>query len=449
MNMNKYVSFGENVRLHLLPNKGLLDIINQTKSYLDLNKTSKEIILRVDGRKTLLDLLKEQCDAYNQDYKDNVDWYVDMMTELNERGYINLTDEASDSKCRITGNDTYPTPLHATIEVTARCNLRCKHCYRESSPSVKDTMSFEDFKRLVDTLVSKGVLNCELTGGEIFFHPECMKMLEYALDKFYMVGILTNGTLLKEEHVQLLKKYKDKILVNVSLDSARPQVHDNFRGVEGAFKNACKGIKLLSDNGIFVRVAMAIFGDNIKEVEDVIKIAKALGASAFSYNIIDPFGRANTIEEGGLTDEMIIDFSRNERALQEKYKDFIPVVPMEEFDKANGVSANCGAGWRTITVDPFGNLRPCPIFPVGVLKIGNILKENYEDIFSSDIINKLWNLQSPLNSSKCDSKCKFKHKCSGCYLKGMKYSTCLDEPCTWVKHNNLIQISKDIVAQEL
>ncbi|UXR69510.1 radical SAM protein [Staphylococcus sp. IVB6246] len=79
-------------------------------------------------------------------------------------------------------------------------------------------------------MYENGVLTCEITGGEVFVHSNAKEILEFALKKFKKVGILTNGTLLKKDILELLINYKEKIVIGISLDSINSEKHDNFRG---------------------------------------------------------------------------------------------------------------------------------------------------------------------------------------------------------------------------
>lgn len=149
---------------------------------------------------------------------------------LLKKQVIKIMDQAKYKHIQVSGSNEYPMPLHATFELTHKCNLKCEHCYLESSPQAQGTISLEKFKKVTDMLYKNGVLTCEITGGEVFVHPKANEILTYALNKFKKVAILTNGTLLRKESADLLIKYKHKIIVGFSLDSVRPEVHNRFRG---------------------------------------------------------------------------------------------------------------------------------------------------------------------------------------------------------------------------
>ncbi|MGS3836508.1 hypothetical protein ACEUXD_07435 [Staphylococcus pseudintermedius] len=65
---------------------------------------------------------------------------------------------------------------------------------------------------------------------------------------------------------------------------------------KNSFNQTCKTIKKLSENGLFVRVGMSIYEDNMWEINDMANLVRKLGASAFSYNWIDDIGRGKKNE---------------------------------------------------------------------------------------------------------------------------------------------------------
>lgn len=79
---------------------------------------------------------------------------------------------------------------------------------------------------------------------------QTQRNIRICTQKSSKVGILTNGTLLKPDILDLLIKYKKKIVIGISLDSVNPEKHDNFRGKKNSFNQTCKTIKKLSENGL-------------------------------------------------------------------------------------------------------------------------------------------------------------------------------------------------------
>lgn len=433
----QYPHLSAKVRLHQLPTGGMIEVNHMNANadgndleYMDLNQTAYELCSQFCGIQTAEQVLESQCSKYGENKEDHRDWYEDMLQMLTGKQIVEWSDAPFQWDIITSGTNLYPTPLHATIEITHKCNLRCEHCYLEASPEAEGIMSLTSFKNLCNQLYERGVLTLEITGGEVFVHPEIREMLEYALGKFKKIGLLTNGTLLKNEILELLDKYKNKIIIGISLDSVHPQTHDQFRGRKGAFERTCKTIQLLAGRQLYVRVGMSIHPGNMWELKEMAFLVKELGAAAFSYNWVDDFGRGKhmMLEKNREEYRKFIDY---EQELIEEFRGLIPVVPYER--KA---TSNCGAGWRSVLIDPNGNIRPCALFPKE-FSLGNIFKQTYEEIFDSKLVHTLWKVQSPRFSDACQKECPSRGYCGGCYLKGIHSNAKQETSCHWITDNNL------------
>ena len=73
-------------------------------------------------------------------------------------------------------------PFAAGIELTAKCNLNCVHCYAKPD-RVHTDMNTNEFKSIIDTLIDKGAIEIYLTGGEIFMRPDFEEIYIYVKKK--------------------------------------------------------------------------------------------------------------------------------------------------------------------------------------------------------------------------------------------------------------------------
>ncbi len=117
--------------------------------------------------------------------------------------------------------------------ITERCNLQCKHCYQNEN-YIEEEMGFKKKIELIDKFVyfcSKigKKPRISFTGGEPFaIKDELYSLLDYCNKKYPSIkkSVLTNGTLIKEEDISLLKNF-NLDYIQISLDggtqkSARP-----------------------------------------------------------------------------------------------------------------------------------------------------------------------------------------------------------------------------------
>lgn len=139
------------------------------------------------------------------------------------------------------------------IEVCTFCNLKCKHCYNESSAQCNETMSFDDFKKVCQELIDIGVRKVQLIGGEPFCNKNIKEMLKYATERFEFVEIFTNGILINEEWCEFLKE--NNIHVAMSIYSYDAREHDKVTLQKGSHAKTTHSVELLKQYEIPHRIA--------------------------------------------------------------------------------------------------------------------------------------------------------------------------------------------------
>ena len=110
------------------------------------------------------------------------------------------------------------------IEICTFCNLKCKHCYNESSAQRHEIMSFEDFTSVCQELLDIGIKKVQLIGGEPFCHKNIMEMLQYAADRFEFVEVFTNGILINEEWCKFFKKNHIHVAMSIYSYNAKNMI---------------------------------------------------------------------------------------------------------------------------------------------------------------------------------------------------------------------------------
>ncbi|MFW6241270.1 MAG: radical SAM protein, partial [Thermodesulfobacteriota bacterium] len=149
--------------------------------------------------------------------------------------------------------------------ITRRCNLRCLHCYAHARDQhFADELSTDEGRALLDDLADFGVPVVLFSGGEPLMRKDLPDLAEYAVKKGMRAVISTNGTLITREKAKMLKEI-GLSYVGVSLDGME-EVHDRFRGMEGAFQSAMKGIANCQAEGIKVGLRFTINKFNVGEV---------------------------------------------------------------------------------------------------------------------------------------------------------------------------------------
>jgi len=404
--------------------------------YFGINNTGKMILESITGTKTVEEFIHDFVEMTQINYEKNKGWIKEFLNDLREKGVVLFEKKICPcEKIRNIGSENLISPMHATIEVTDKCNLKCKHCYLEASPENGKMLSLENFKKVLHELESNMVVNVEFTGGELFVNPEIYEILKLAYQKFTIIGILTNGVSLREDALDLLVRNKDRTVVNVSIDSTDSNTHDQFRGVPGSFEKTCANIRKMTQRGITVRMASSIFKENMWEIDKLAQLALELGAKLFSFNFVEEFGRGNTLYQDAYQDIKVKEYFEYLNAVIKKYEGIIPIQQGEEILGKR----NCGAGVNSIVIDAEGKIRPCVLAPAWC-DMGNLMENSFEDIMKKDIYKKLAAILPPCKENGCNQECRYLSYCRGCYLKG--FQTCKNngEACAWIRENKLEEL---------
>ena len=89
--------------------------------------------------------------------------------------------------------------------------------------------------------------------------------------------------------------------VSISIDGKDAASHDNFRQEKGAFDKAMTGIDALKDAGMEFQINTTITTANLKQIKDILELAKKLGAAAHHIFLLVPTGRGRDLAEQAIT----------------------------------------------------------------------------------------------------------------------------------------------------
>ena len=127
------------------------------------------------------------------------------------------------------------------------CNLKCKHCYLDCHQDSRKRNFLSDDKIINAFKTNLSDLKMiYLTGGEPFLHPKFNEIVKYCLKKSN-VTICSNGTLINEKKIKVLKNFEEEsqhnIIFKLSLDHYMEGRNDEYRG-SGVFKKVINALKL-------------------------------------------------------------------------------------------------------------------------------------------------------------------------------------------------------------
>ena len=307
--------------------------------------------------------------------------------------------------------------MNITIDITTKCNLKCKHC---RTNSINHDLTMEELEIIIDKCKEFKPMGVFISGGEPLTRKDIVDVVK-ATKRLAPTTILnTNSLLLTED---LLKELIDAGLnaIQVSLDGTE-KFHDEIRGA-GKYKKTIEKMKLISKykDKIELHISSLVTSLNIdymeefvKQIIDVEKIdVKILGFKRFIPNN-ELAGKGNLGKDG------LKKMYNTLEKLQTKYKNITNVVAdfpikniyqselaKEIMHKYDLGCVGCSAGVNGICIRNDGTVSPCSLLYVSC---GNILEENLDKILESEVMKKV--IKRDIKG-KCGT-CNHKLICGGC-----------------------------------
>jgi radical SAM protein with 4Fe4S-binding SPASM domain len=170
-----------------------------------------------------------------------------------------------------------PSLRYLELQITKRCNLRCRHCY--IGPAEDIELPALDVKRILNEFERMQGLRLLITGGEPLLHREFHKINELIPGYAFRKILFTNGTLMDGETLKRLNVEE----IQVSVDGLEA-AHDSLRG-GGSFRKAMGAVKAALDSGFEVSVSTMIHAMNLNDFDEMEEIFRKTGIKDWNVDV--------------------------------------------------------------------------------------------------------------------------------------------------------------------
>jgi radical SAM protein with 4Fe4S-binding SPASM domain len=322
-------------------------------------------------------------------------------------------------------------PYLVSYSITRKCNLKCKHCYSDAvDKPAPDELSTLEAKKLLDDIAGWGIRLLIIDGGEPLCRDDFYEIVSYASSRGVRVVVGSNGTLIDRQSAARMKKAGVNC-VAISIDGARPETHDSFRGEEGSFYKALNGAKACREVGLPFQFNMVVRKQTLNEIPDMFRLAIESGVNAVEFFDLVQVSRVKekcleevlSKSERRKIMEWLAEAQRNspvlirvpacpmyplilkEKRIQPKHFPASILARIPYFER--GCAAGMPNGY--ITILPNGDVIPCMLLQV---KLGNVREKSIIKIWEeSQILMKLRSRK--LLEGEC-GKCIHRDECAGC-----------------------------------
>jgi radical SAM protein with 4Fe4S-binding SPASM domain len=248
-------------------------------------------------------------------------------------------------------------PVNGTIDITSRCNLRCVHCYIQGT-CFGDELTYPEICHILDQITEEGCLWLVITGGEPLTRSDFKDIYKYAKGKGLFITLFTNGNLLTPEIADFLADLPP-FAIEISLYGMSQHTYEGVTGVTGSFERCLRGIKLVHERGLYLRLKSMVFPSNYHELKEMRQFADNMGVPfRFDCMINARLDGSMAPAEYRLSPDKIVALDFISDKWVKEWQDFI--------DRFGGMKAsnslyNCGAGLNNFHIDSTGHLGVCAV----------------------------------------------------------------------------------------
>lgn len=273
-------------------------------------------------------------------------------------------------------------PPFLIASITSRCNLHCAGCYARAIKSCGDgeskgQLTGAEWKRIFDEAKALGISFIILAGGEPMIRPDVIEAAGEVPEILF--PIITNGTLINDNYIRLMKKRRNLIPV-ISIEGGRA-ITDKRRG-SGTYGIIDSSMKALKSNRIMTGASITVTRENIEEVmsEEYIGGLREKGCSVVLFiEYVDVAGDSGLSIGGAERKRM----EEGLAALRERHDDMLFVAFPGDERKAGGCLA---AGRGFFHINSQGGAEPCPFSPYSDV---NIRDTSLRDALRSELFRRL------------------------------------------------------------
>ena len=175
------------------------------------------------------------------------------------------------------------------LHPTRRCNLRCLHCYSSSGPKERDGLSVALLRTAIRQAAALGYRVLSVSGGEPLLYAGLRELLAEAKRCGLYTTVTTNGMLLDSARLGGLRELVD--FFAISIDGER-ETHNRLRQSRRAFDTTLDRLGVLRASGALFGFAFTLTRANWEQIETVVGLGIAQGASLVQIHPLEPIGRA-------------------------------------------------------------------------------------------------------------------------------------------------------------
>jgi radical SAM protein with 4Fe4S-binding SPASM domain len=303
-------------------------------------------------------------------------------------------------------------PTNGTIEVTHRCPLECAHCYNNlpvgDQAARRRELDTQEMFRVIDEIANAGCLWLLFTGGEIFARHDFLEIYTHAKQRGLLVTLFTNGTQITARIADFLSEWRP-FAIEITLYGRTRETYERLTGVPGSFDRCMRGIGLLKERGLPLKLKTVAVTINRHEIHAMQAFAEEELGVPFKFD-----GMINARTDCShsplgvrLTPAEMVELDISDPVRREEWT----ALARERIGPMTQTRENvyqCGGGINAFAIDPEGKMSICVLSQMDMfdLRKGSF-QEGWEGFLSKVRSKKI------TRPTKC-TDCQIRALCSAC-----------------------------------
>lgn len=272
-------------------------------------------------------------------------------------------------------------PYALLAELTYRCPLHCPYCSNPVDYPGGRELSVEEWRRVFGEAAALGVLQLGLSGGEPLGRKDLAELVAAARQSGLYTNLITSGLGLS---VARAKELREAGLdsVQISFQADEPLLADAVAGIK-AHALKLEAAQNCREAGFPLSLNVVLHRANIDRLAEIIRLAESLQAQRLELANVQYYGWGKLNQDQLLPTraqaEAALAVALQARERLNGMMDVIYVLPDYHEDRPKP----CMQGWgrRYLTVNPIGDVLPCP----NARSIPEMIFDNVRDRSVADI----------------------------------------------------------------
>lgn len=195
-------------------------------------------------------------------------------------------------------HDAGDRPMITIWEVTRACALVCRHCRADAQHQRNPfELSTDEGKALLDDIAGWGkpFPIVVLTGGDPFERPDLPELVRHGASLGLHMALSPSVTPRLTPEVLAELHEAGAGALSLSLDGAKAETHDAFRGVPGVFDSTMQAAEWVRDAGFRLQINSTITRANVDEFPQILRTVLDLRTALWSVFFLVPTGRGEML----------------------------------------------------------------------------------------------------------------------------------------------------------